>query len=351
VRDFRITELDRQHAETLLVKSPHLIQNTLSWFDFIREFSGEADRSITIWDGGTPIAFLLALQHWGLIQSLPYPASYSGLVAEPDLARDDLRAIMERICEHYRDWADVFSLCTTPFDSSTIDRSDLFDFALENKILYIDLTTDLLSDTTSRFRNNLRRNLGKAEDAEVRVKCFVDDEIEELWYRRYQRRMQELGVACLPIEFFSAMRRHLQPRGGYQLFSAWADEDYLGGILSVGNDYCADYYLSVFDRDYDFSQCSTYTFYHFLLWAKARGIKVLNLRSSPARDSEVYHFKRSWGAKGGRHEYLVKILKNREKVLSQAREEIAAKYRFHFYLPFSALRQQAETEIMAEASI
>jgi hypothetical protein len=344
---FRITELDRSHAEALLAKRPHQVQNTLTWFDFIKEFSGEADRSITVCDGDRPVAFLLALQHADLIQSLPYPASYSGLFVEPDIHQSLVQVIVEKVCEHYRDQADVFSLCTTPFCTSVVDNSDLFDFDMENNIQYIDLTAGLLSDTTSKFRNNLRRNLGKAEDAGVTVERFVDDDVERLWYQCYQRRMQELRAACLPIEFFTAMRRHLHPRGEYQLFSAWAEEDYLGGILSIGNEYCTDYYLSVFDRDYDFAQCSTYTFYHLLLWAKGKGTKVLNLQSSPGEDSEVYHFKKSWGAKDGSHKYLVRILKNRERVLSLTREEIADRYKYHFYLPFSVLTHQAEVEELA----
>lgn len=347
MREFRITELDRKHAETLLAKRPHLIQSTLAWFDFIREFSGETDRSITVCNGDTPVAFLLALQYRDLIQSLPYPASYAGLVTEQDIAPDDLRGIMEKVCEHYGNYSDVLSMCTTPFVDSKCDLSSLFDYALENGTQYIDLSTGLLSDTTSKFRNNLRRNLGKAEDAGVRVERFVDDEVERLWYQCYQRRMLELGANCLPSEFFSGMRRHLQPKAGYQLFSAWAGKDYLGGILTIGNDYCADYYLSVFDRDYDFAQCSTYAFYHFLLWTREKGIKLLNLQSSPGEDSEVYHFKKSWGAKDSWHRYLVKILKNREKVLSLSREEITERYRFHFYLPFSALKQGAMTGAVA----
>ncbi len=341
MREFRITELDRRHAETLLAKRSHLVQNSLVWFDFIREFSGETDRSITVRDGDTPVAFMLALQHRDLIQSLPYPASYAGLFLEAFVADDDVRAIVETIGEHYGESADVLSLCTTPLTDSKSELARHFDFTLENKIQYIDLSAGLLADTTSKFRNNLRRNLGKAEDAGIRIERFVDDEVEKLWYSCYQRRMLELGANCLPKEFFSAMRRHLQPSGSYQLFSAWAEEEYLGGILTVGNEYCADYYLSVFDRDYDFAQCSTYTFYHFLLWAREKGAKVLNLQSSPGEDSEVYHFKQSWGAKDSTHRYLVKILKNREKVLTLSREAIAEQYGFHFYLPFSALRQEA----------
>lgn len=339
--DYRVGAFDREFVRCYFRSNEHHVQNSLEWFDFLKGYSREIDRSVTLYADDEPVGFVLALQHKNLIQSLPFPASYSGIFLLPEIKHDACCALMTKVFDHYKDLCDVFSICTSPLSPNNESCEEHFDFASSNRILYIDLGRELLSGTTSKFRNNLKRNLRKAKDAGVVIDESASDEMMTAWYGCYQRRMEELDAMVLEKEFFSALRTHLLPSGNFRLFSAICGDRYLGGIVVVYNAYCADYYLSVVNRDCDDTQASTALFYHALSWAKGQGISYFNLQASPTSQTALYEFKKSWGATGGSHQYLVKILGNRESILQSSADQIKREYRFHYFVPFEALASKS----------
>ncbi len=339
----RLHPLDRTCVERLLSSQPHLVQNSLTWFDFIRSFSGENDRSLQFEEDGKAIGFLLALQHRRLIQSLPYPASYSGPLFAPGTSPRVQLECMELALDNFKERADVVSVCATPIMERDNGWSSRFEFRAQNQIQVIDLTQPLLSGTTSKFRNNLQRNLRKAADAGVSVD-FANSKYDlELWYDVYRGRAAELGAPLLPLAFFLAMREHLEPAGNFRLVSARQGDEYLGGIIIVYNGHCADYYLSMFARRHDALQASTAAFNFMLSWAHSQGIRYLNLQASPASQPDLIRFKAAWGAQAWPQSYFVSILNNRDKVLQTSVDQIRNDYLFHFFVPFAALTVKTET--------
>ncbi len=332
-----IGALDRDFVNEVLSTRDHHVQNSLSWFDFLKDYSGETDCSSTFFVEGKPVGFVLALQYKNLIQSLPYPASYSGVCFLPEIRRDVRCAVVQELFKHYADRADAFTLCTSPFFGDGDLCEEQFDYAVGNRILFIDLSRPLLTGTNSKFRNNLKRNLRKAKDAGVVLYRSNDEATLKEWHGVYEKRMAELDAPTLDYAYFAAMRRHLAADNQFELFNARIGGRYLGGIIIVHNKFCADYYLSVFDRDCDDTQASTCLFHEALAWAKEQRIHIFNLQASPASQTALYEFKKSWGAVAGSHQYLVKILKNKDALLRQSAEQIKREYRFHFLLPFEAL--------------
>lgn len=338
--NIEIRKVNRRHAQRLLAQRPHLVQTSPFWLDFLKDFCGEIDRSVILYLDGNPVAYVPALQYKKSIQSLPYPASYAGPVFDESISDFMVEELLEKLCDYYRGFADVFTICTPPFGSTSSRWHDSFEFTYENPVQYIDLSQDPLSLTTSKFRNNLKRNLRKAAQARLRVSTEVDEYILSLWYGCYRKRMESLGSSCLPADFFLKMWEHLRAERAFRLFSVWLDEWYVGGIVAVYNRFCADYYLAMFDRDYDHLQPGTFAFHEMLCWARAEGIRYLNLQSSPNSAEDLHRFKKAWGAQEGKHCYFSVILKNRDKLLKSTAEEAAHDYPFHFLLPFSALRNQ-----------
>jgi hypothetical protein len=95
--------------------------------------------------------------------------------------------------------------------------------------------------------------------------------------------------------------------------------------------------LSIFDRDCDDTQAGTCLFHHALAWAKQQSVNYFNLQASPTTETALYEFKKSWGATGASHLYLVKILNNREEVIQSSADQVKREYRFHYLAPFEAL--------------
>ena len=337
---WKVKALDRGFAQQLLTERAHHVQGSLPWFDFISSYAKEDDRSVTICRDDEPVAFLCALQYRNLIQSLPYPASYSGLHIRTGVSPEGRRDAYTALFEHYGKHCDVMSICSSPFFDASGSDIPMFDFALASEVHVIDLNEEPLARTTSKFRNNLRRNLKKAELAGVEVCVEAGRKNLENWYKCYEKRMAELGGPRLPQAYFEAMFDHLGIGWNCSLISATAGDKFVGGIVTVQNQYCLDYYLSMFNRDDDSTQASTAAFYHLLQFAKRRGIRLLNLQSSPRSQVELIRFKEAWGAETARYHYLVKILNNREQILRQSPQEIQLKYPFHFVVPFAELTSE-----------
>lgn len=337
---WKIKPFDRKEAERILEGQPHHVQSTPQWMDFITRFSKECDRSVSVECDGEQVGFLCALQHRNLIQSLPFPASYGGLQTSRKLEPEDARALYRSLFAHYSRHCDVVSICTSPFVGSEAAITNCFDYQSTKDVHYIDLTAEPLANTTSKFRNNLHRNLQKAEKAHVEI--AVSDNLKDLaeWYRCYDRRLRELGGVILPEEYFTQMFQGLQPRGSCSLISAKSQGNYLGGIITVQNTFCVDYYLSMFDREHDEMQASTASFHFLLSYARSFGAKILNLQSSPTSQTDLIRFKESWGALQGSHRYLTKIVNNRDKIQRMSEQEIKANYQYHFLLPFDALKRE-----------
>ncbi|GEM_PF-6107543 len=349
--DYRVGAMDREFATQYLRTTDHQVQNSLAWFDFLKAYSREIDRSLTLYADDHPVGFILALQHRNLIQSLPYPASYSGVFLSPELKRDARSILLQKVFEHYRSLCDVYTICTSPFSPDNEVSEEHFDFVACNRILFIDLSRELLFGTSSKFRNNLKRNLRKAKDAGVTIDESSDEKMLKAWYRCYERRMDELETIPLDYGYFTAMREHLLPAEHFRLFSATVGDRYLGGIVVVYNKHCVDYYLSIFDRDCDDVQAGTYLFHEVLVWAKRHGADYFNLQSSPTSQTALYEFKKSWGATGGSHNYLVKILNNREEVLQLSTDQVKRDYRFHYLVPFEALSDKKTTIAKGTAAL
>lgn len=335
-----VKSLDRDFAGGLLRNRAHHLQSSLLWFDFVKDFSGEEDRSVTLVRDGEAVAFFCALQFRNLIQSLPYPASYSGLQIGPKLDTAEVRQVYELLFDHYSKYCDVLSICSSPCFADYQGDTSVFDHTLESVVHVMDLKGDPLSGTTSKFRNNLQRNLRKAGTADVELTHETGTENLDNWYICYEKRIQELHGAQLPFAYFDEMFKHLQAPGHCSLFTAKSKGKLLGGIVTVQNNHCLDYYLSMFDRDEDDTQASTAAFHFVMNYAKRRGIPLMNLQSSPRSQADLIRFKESWGANPARHQYLVKILNNRAAILGQTTTEIGEKYPFHFLVPFGALKSE-----------
>ena len=335
---WKLNPLDRSFAVELLKARPHHAQSSLAWFDFLRAYSDEEDRSLTILRDDEPIGFLCALQYKRLIQSLPYPASYGGLQLSRPLGPAEEHELFEAIFAHYSRCCDVVSLCTSPLFEQPQRAASQFDFTANNDVHYINLKDEPLARTTSKFRNNLKRNLRKAEDAGVKVSLANNLDDLTRWYRCYDKRMEELGGAKLTEQYFISMFEQLAESRTCSLIVARDDQRFLGGIVTVQNKHCVDYYLSMFDRDEDDKQASTAAFHFLLENARLSGATYLNLQASPRNQSDLVHFKESWGALLARHSYHVKILNNREGVLHMSPHVIKHDYRFHYLIPFDALK-------------
>lgn len=336
---WEVRKLDREFAARLMRSQPHHVQSSLRWFDFLRQYSMEEDRSVTLYRDGTPVAVFCALQYEDLIQSLPYSASYAGLQALPSLKTSDLTEAYQALYDYYSRFCSVLSLCAGPIFGS-LAQGVGFDYQQESTVHVLDLDEEPLARTTSKFRNNLQRNLRKAENAGVRVKFEPGHEKLEQWYRCYAKRIAELEGVLLPIEYFEAMFRALEPTGNCSLLTAEIDQKFLGGIVTVQNEFCMDYYLSMFNREDNETQASTAAFNFLVEHAKEKGTKYLNLQASPKSRPDLVHFKKSWGADEYQHNYAVKILNNRDAILHQSASDISQKYPFHFLVPFSALTAQ-----------
>jgi len=323
-----------------------LAQHTLEWKEIIKEQETDKDYYLIAKNkerivGVLPL-FLYENPLGNILQSIPYPGGYGGILALPENREE----IFKKLCKYAIDLAKknkcvTLTICTPPFDDP--QNLDLYkkyfqpDFERENFYQYIDLKNQL-SDNPDDFRNkireNLRRNLKKAEKQNLQL--FFDDNqnIFDQWYKIYQKRMAEIDSYVIPYKFFSSIRKNLINSKKYQLITAFKNDRLICGTLYVGNKKVVDDFMPAIDSDYKDYQGNVLLVWKSLKYFKNLDFKYFNWESSPAMDS-VYHFKKGWKSQEDVHFYLTKVISDLTQIKKSSIDKLREIYKWHYVFPYS----------------
>ncbi|MEW6667496.1 MAG: GNAT family N-acetyltransferase [Thermodesulfobacteriota bacterium] len=325
-----------------------LVQQSILWSEAIRDIGPDEPFHIAVKDSGA-IAGVLTVYLYrhelgNILFSNPQAGSMGSLAVHPAAdaasvarllldAATDLALNLDCVC---------LTLTSNPFaKEDTIGTLMGADYSLCNRVHYL-LPDDCFDGngeyaiSHSKFRNNLKRNLLRAEEAGLRVEESYSPEHLLDWYGIHCTRMEEIRGIPLPFPLFrkaleiavpsdrAAFHYVLDERGRVQ-----------GGGFHIYNSRIADIFMMSTTREGQVKGANYLLVHEALKWAKAKGIRVYNWQASNPPEGSVARFKEQWGSRTAIYHYYTKVLGDLGPVLGAGIRRVRDAYRWHYVVPFA----------------
>ncbi|MFO1444440.1 hypothetical protein KDN24_14775 [Bacillus sp. Bva_UNVM-123] len=270
-----------------------------------------------------------------VIHSMPF-VGYGGA----SFLNNDLRILKSMVDELY-DFAKqsnvlLVTICTPPFIEGNIYKNIMEpDFIYENFYQYIDLTIDPFSVMTSKNRNNLKRNLKRAEDNGIYLNENYDKSILEFWYETiYIPRMTETNCTIYPFPVFNELRSNF---GSNRVIIQYAFQNnkIIGAGFFLKQMQSLDNFMRVIGTEYMDTKAGVLLDYWSIQYARENELLYYNWQSCDKIGSPIFKYKKSWGSDLGYHYYLTKIINPINQLKKVPLNEIKKEYKGIYILPYN----------------
>ncbi len=273
-----------------------------------------------------------------VIHSMPFIGYGGGCLRNDD--SQVLKSMIGKLVEYAEENRILLiNICTPPFlaECEVKQYKELFqpDFIYQNFYQYMHLKDDVLSNMTSKNRNNFKRNLRIAEKNSVYLKEDYSEPLLLYWYNHiYIQRMMDTGGAIYPYGVFNEMRLAV---GGERLIIQYAmlDETVIGAGFFLKQQKSLDNFMRVIDPNYIRTNAGVLLDYWSIKYAKKQGFTYYNWQSCDRIDSPIYKYKKAWGSQEDQHFYLTKLIRPVHHFKQIPLEEIKKEYKGIYVMPYS----------------
>ncbi len=152
----------------------------------------------------------------------------------------------------------------------------------------------------------------------------------------HRENIEALGGRAKELSFFEAVPRHFETGSEFEVYVALLDGEVVAGLLVFFFNDTVEYFTPAVHHEYRSDQPLALLLIEAMAAAARRGCRRWNWGGTWSSQDGVYRFKRKWGARDGRYRYYVQL--NDESLLDAAPEELRARFRDFYVVPFSALR-------------
>lgn len=359
--DTRVLKNDEIGDYELLFEScPNaLAQQSVSWSKAISPMMADVpyflvtrDRSANRPIAGLPLYFFAGASG-NILTSVPHAGPLGGVLCRPDLSPQLKEAAYSGLLQSAMDLAlelrcMALSIITNPFeqDAPLYQKSERSNFVFSNFCQVMDLQT--LFDPNGNLiapNRNCRRNLKKAHENGLVVRWGTLNDFPA-WYSIHQKRHGELGAIPLPEEILRGILVHVAPRNA-GLLVVEKDGVIIGGVILIWNRAIADVFIMSTSSE-SLELGANYLLTEFFLKEfKEMHLRWVNWQSCP-RNSGVYEFKVRWGSVEVPYAYLTWTLPGIENIFKRDLEIIVDQYRWHYVLPFEAIKKQEMTGVYSK---
>lgn len=180
--------------------------------------------------------------------------------------------------------------------------------------------------------SSARRNVRKAERLGFEVQCD-HGALADLG-RIHQENLRTIGGIAKSQDFFEAIPRHMRPGADFDVWVARRDGVVVAGLLVFYFNQVAEYFTPAVLHDHRGDQPLAQILVRAMVDAAQRGCRLWNWGGTGTGQEGVFRFKRKWGARDVRYRYFVQV--NDEQLLGAEPENVRARFRHFYVVPFSA---------------
>jgi hypothetical protein len=225
-------------------------------------------------------------------------------------------------------------------------------YVLENTCQVLDLAEAFDAGGGLRSASDgLRRNLRRAEAAQL----VIDEEQSaanvEAWYEIHAGRHREIGATPLPRALFRAALEHAVPRDKARFFFVRraGTGELAGGGFYVHHGAVMDAFMPAIPAQAARLGAGFLLAWHTIQWARRRGVRFYNWQASPPEGGTA-RFKRQWGSVELRYAYLTRVTGDAEPFLRADVRAVREGYAWHYALPFDRVGEASVPEGCARSS-
>ena len=275
-----------------------------------------------------------------VIMSSPLPASYAGVLHVEDCDRTKIyKILLESLCDYAGDHGvDLVTILTSPFrdDAELYTKHLQPTYTLKKFYQYLPGGSDPKKFSNSKFRNNLKRSLRRADAHGLAIgyPASVTRDHLSRWYSDVlETRFREIAATPPPREFIAGVIEELGPEG----LGEFACIEHEGKIVAAGLSlygWVQDIYLRASLCRYMKMGAGMLLDYRTLERGYHRNVNGHNFQSSPTRDSAVFAYKQQWGCLEDFTYYFVKVVSDSRKFTRMGKEEACRLFPHFFILPY-----------------
>lgn len=328
------------------------VQQSTWWAEVIAELGPDKPFFLLATHGGIAVAglplYLYEHRLGNALVSVPQAGPLGGIFYRDGLSAAVVDACYEGLLQEAmalgraRDCLSV-SVITNPFHDDLARYHTFFapDYILENYTQSVDLREYFDSNGGVCFpdyhrRSNLSRNLGKAQQAALKVKFRVSDSELDRLFAVHVRRHEEIAAPPLDIRLIRNISRRLLPQK--KAFFTVVEGD--SGIASWGiylhHRDVVDVLRLNLNSDYARAGANFLNTSASLEYSYRLGARTYNWQSSPSRNSGVYRYKQQWGARESIYYFVIRLLCPVERLINIGVETLKREFPLHFIVPYDA---------------
>ena len=339
----RVVEMDEADYEQLVVQS----QSSTVYLSsaFLRVLKDVlADSRLTIlglevrgrFKGGIP-CFIKETEDGSVLNSLPFHGSQGGCIFEGEASAEEKAALLTGMTELADSERCVSStVISSPFsDDSFYSASMRTNYTLDRvaQVLSLpDAPAGVLALFDRKCRNSVRRARTAGVEVEWDASLSALKEVEE----GNRRVMEALGAVPSPSSFFEAVSRRFRPGEGFRVYRGRRQDETVGLLLVIYHGQTAEYLVPVVHPESRKYSPMNLMVHEAASDAVASGFKRFSFGGTRPGQSELHHFKESFGAVDHRYHYFTRASPGLERVMAMGEAGVRSRFPWYFVAPFPA---------------
>lgn len=314
-----------------------MLYYSLNYRDFIKEIVGCDEEYLVVVDGddikGILPLMYLERNNRRVYNSLPYYGSHGGIIADTVDAE-------ELLINKYNSIAMLDETVSSTLVGNPLSNS------LPAKVLcnYSDYRIGQITDISAqggsatdnimdRLESRARGSIRKAE----REGIVVEKDGSQLDHlaNMHDDNLKSIGGLSKSESFFRLVPKYFSENDTFNLYIAKKADDVVAALLVFYFNGTVEYYVPAVKKESRSLQPMALILIQAMSEASERGHKLWNWGGTWCSQSNVYRFKRQWGAVDYNYSYQTYL--NDDSLLSFSSQKILAAYPNYYVIPFDTL--------------
>ena len=321
-----------------------LLYYTLKYRDYLIKITGAKAKYKLCLNKGQVVGVFPIMEIEGkygkVLNSLPFFGSYgSPLVSSLDV-----------INNFYKEWVRMSS--SPNIASSTLIQNPFSNHQDFNNMKHneTDVRHAQITDISNinsedeildQIESSAKRNIKLAKKNNLKI--YEDHNALDFLEITHKENMKAINGIQKPSKYFSSIEGTFEYGKDWKLFVASDEKELLSCILMFYSNSVAEYFTPAVTWKGRNIQASSLILLHAINDARKLGFKMWNWGGTWPNQDGVFRFKKKWGAKSKKYNYIINI-KNHD-LYNLSFEEISKIYPYFYVIPFSKLKTRNKNEI------
>ncbi len=324
--------------------SQSMLPHSWRWLEMIQLNTGSSPKAIVVWDtdriaGTLPFFISQDKGHGCVLNSLPFFGSQSGILADPGHLEDIFSLILPHLDQAAKDYNCVAStIIASMVDQNAVHYRTIWKPTFEDERVgqMVDMPSDPEALMQDIFVGKRRNNIRNAQRKGVIVNEGVNETSLGWLRQKHEEVIGFKGGIVKPIAFFDWCFEAAQDSSFCKFYFASVDDRLAAGMIIFYYKNYVEYCLPVIDHQYSSYNPLALLIYEGMVDAVKNGKRFWNFGGTWLSQTNLYRFKKEFGADDYPYSYFTKVYD--ERILTLFPQTLLKAFPYYFVVPFSQLK-------------